>query len=225
MLNNTPAKPKDTRYFYDPTTLKDWVLHNAKDSFTHKLNTIESPDFKLKVTDIHYAEPDKSFSLEEQKQALLLKQDLVHTLKGTFQLIDKKTDKVVDQKTKIIAQIPHITQRNTSILNGSEYIVINQQRLKPGVYTRIKETGEAEAHINIKAGTGLSGKVIFNPEKALFTYELGTSQIKLYGLLRALGVSDDKMEKAWGKEIFIKNKMSFGGDEIDKFYNRIFTYK
>jgi DNA-directed RNA polymerase beta subunit len=223
MFNIKP--PKDTRHFYDPDVTKNWLLDNARKSFDNKLNKIESADYKLNVTDVCYQDPDKHFSLAEQKDALLSKKDLVHTLKGTFELIDKKTNKVLDSKRTIIAQIPHITQRNTNILNGSEYIVINQQRLKPGVYTRIKETGEAEAHINIKAGTGLSGKIVFHPETALFIYEFGTAQIKLYGLLHALGASDSAMEKAWGKEIFMKNKLAHGGDEISKFYNRIFTFK
>lgn len=221
-----PTIPKGTRHFYDPDKLRDWVKENAKEAFTKKLNTIESNDYQLKCTNIDYADPDKHFSLEDQKKALLEKRDLAYPLKGTFQLIEKKTGKVVDEKKdKIIAQIPYITPRNTTIMNGSEYITIHQQRLKPGVYTRIKETGEAEAHVNVKPGTGLGGKIVFHPEKALFVYEVGTTQIKLYGLLKGLGVSDQQMEQAWGKEVFLKNKLAYGGDELDKFHNRIFIYK
>lgn len=220
-----PSIPKGTRHFYDPDKLREWVKENAKKAFTHKLNTIESNDYKLQCKDIDYADADKHFSLEEQKHALLEKRDLSYPLKGTFELIDKKTGNVVDTKKTIIAQIPYVTPRNTTILNGSEYITIHQQRLKPGVYTRIKETGEAEAHVNVKPGTGLGGKIVFHPEKALFVFEVGTTQIKLYGLLKGLGVSDDAMEKAWGKEVFLKNKLSYGGDELDKFHSRIFVFR
>jgi DNA-directed RNA polymerase beta subunit len=220
-----PTIPKNTRKFYDPEVLREWVKENAKKAFAEKLNTIESNDYKLKVTDVQYQDPDKHFSLEDQKHALLEKRDLSYPLKGTFSLIDKKTGNVIETKTTTIAQIPYVTPRNTTILNGSEYITINQQRLKPGVYTRIKETGEAEAHVNVKPGTGLGGKIVFHPEKALFVYELGTTQIKLYGLLKGLGVSDAEMERTWGQAIFQKNKMAYGGDEIDKFWNRIFSFK
>lgn len=220
-----PKNPNHTRQFFDPIKLNHWVRENAKEAFEKKLNQIESADYKLKVSDIHYADPHKDFTPEEQKKAILEKRDLMHPLKGTFQLIDKKTGNVIDEKKTIIAQVPHITQRNTSILNGSEYITIHQQRLKPGIYTRIKETGEAEAHVNVKPGTGLGGKIVFHPEKAIFVYEVGTTQIKLYGLLHELGVSDEEMRNAWGNEIFLKNKAAFGGDEIDKFHNRIFTFK
>lgn len=220
-----PNIPKNTRRFYDPTKLRTWVKENAKEAFTRKLNSLESNDFMLKVKDVDYHDPLHEFSLIEQKNAILEKRDLSLPLKGTFELYDKKTgDKIAEKKT-IIAQIPYITPRNTTILNGSEYVTINQQRLKPGVYTRIKETGEAEAHVNVKPGTGLSGKVVFHPEKALFVYELGTTQIKLYGLLKSLGMSDAEMEQAWGKEIFQKNKLAYGGDELDKFHARINQFK
>lgn len=220
-----PPMPKNTRAFFDPAKLRQWIIDGAREAFDKKLNTLESNDFKLKVKDVNYQDPHKVFSLAEQKNAILEKRDLTVPLKGTFELFDKKTGAKVDEKKVTIAQIPYVTPRNTIVLNGSEYVAINQQRLKPGVYTRIKETGEAEAHVNVKPGSGLSGKIVFHPEKALFVYELGTTQIKLYGLLRGLGLPDSAMEAAWGKEIFQKNKLAFKGDELDKFVSRIETYK
>jgi DNA-directed RNA polymerase beta subunit len=219
-----PELPKNTRHFFDPEKTREWVKQNAKEAFQNKLNKIESLDFKLNVKDIEYADEHKHFSLNDQKKALMEKQDLAYPLKGTFELVDKKTGKVVDSKKTIIAQIPYVTPRNTTVINGSEYITIHQQRLKPGVYSRIKETGEAEAHVNVKPGTGLGGKIVFHPEKAQFVFEVGTTQIKLYGLLKGLGVSDTHMEDAWGKEIFMKNKLAFKGDELDKFHNKIFSF-
>lgn len=221
----TTPLPHKARKFFDPKTLQTWVKDNAKNAFEDKLNKIESPDFKLKLENVSFSKSEDDYTLEDQKKAILEKRDLSLPLKGTFSMIDKKTGKVVDTKTCLIAQVPFITPRNTTIINGAEYITINQQRLKPGVYTRIKESGEAEAHVNVTPGTGLSGKIIFHPETTLFVYELGTTQIKLYGLLRGLGVSDIEMETYWGKEIFNKNRSAFKGDELDKFYARINTFK
>lgn len=218
--------PLGTRKFYDPNTLREWVKENAKTAFADKLNQLESKDFKLVVKDVEYQNPNKIFSHTEQKQALLEKRDLTLPLRATFQLIDKRNGQVVDEKKTTVAQVPFVTNRNTTVYNGSEYIAgVNQMRLKPGIYTRIKETGEAEAHINVRPGTGLNGTVVFHPEKALFIYELGTTQIRLYGLLKGLGVTDAAMQAAWGKEIFQKNKQAFKGDEIDKFFNKVFVFK
>jgi DNA-directed RNA polymerase beta subunit len=214
--------PEHTRGFFDPIKTRQLINDYVLKQFQHSLNKIETPDLKLDVSDIHLVDPNKKFSFKEQKDAILERKDLTLPIKGTFKLIDKKTGKVLEEKKTTIAHIPYITDRNTAVLNGSEYIVTNQQRLKPGVYTRIKESGEVEAHVNVKSGTGVGGKVIFHSDKAIFVYQIGTTQIKLYGLLHDLGVSDSDIEKAWGHEIYLRNKASYEGNEIDKFYHKIF---
>lgn len=212
--------PANARGFFDPEKTREWLHTKAKDAFQKQLNKIESPAYRLKVTDVALHLGDKP-TYQAQNKALMEKKDITFPLRGTFEMIDKKTGKIVDTKTTTIAHIPWLTERNTTILNGSEYVVSAQQRLKPGVYTRIKESGEAEAHVNVVPGTGVGGKVIFYPDRALFVYQVGTTQIKLYGLLRDMGVSDTEMEKAWGKEILLKNKEHYSGGELDKFYSKV----
>lgn len=215
--------PAHTRGFFDPIKLRGWIKENAVEAYQKALNKIETPDFKLNVKEVSFDDPHKRFSIKEQKQAILERKDLTLPLKGTFELVDKRNGNVVDTKRTTIAHVPYITDRNTSIINGSEYITTNQQRLKPGVYTRIKDSGEVEAHVNVKPGSGVGGKLIFYPDKAIFVYRVGTTEIKLYGLLRDLGIPDSAMEQAWGKEILEKNKNLYKGDEVDKFYNKVFT--
>lgn len=215
--------PDHVRGFYDPAKTAKWLDEKAVDNFNHWLNKMETPDYKLKVTDIK-THP-KHFTLQEQKEAILHKTDLTYPIKGSFSLINKHTGETVDKKPNMtIAYLPYITPRNTTIYNGSEYNTTNQQRLKPGVYARVRETGEVEAHINVKPGTGFGGKLLFMPERALFVYQVGTMQIKLYGLLKDLGISDAEMTQAWGKEVFEKNKEAYTGSELDKFYGAIFSY-
>ena len=213
--------PTHARGWFDPEKTRKWIHEKATSSFQKHLNKLESPAYRLKVTNVELSEP-KHYTFDEQNKAIMKKQDLFTPLRGTFEMIDKKTGRVIDTKTTTIAHIPWLTERNTCILNGSEYVVSGQQRLKPGVYTRIKESGEAEAHVNVVPGTGVGGKVIFFPDRALFVYQVGTTQIKLYGLLHDLGVSDAEMEKAWGKEILLKNKQLSTGSELDKFYTKVF---
>lgn len=214
--------PDHARGWFDPLKARKWVNENSVRAFKDALNKIETPAFKLKVVDIKLHEPEKPFTYKQQNQALMDKKDITVPLRGKFQLIEKKTGNVVEEKTTTIAHIPWVTERNTVIINGAEYVTTGQQRLKPGVYARVKESGEAEAHVNVMPGTGFGGKVIFYPERALFVYQIGTTQIKLYGLLHDLGTSDDVLEKAWGKEIFLKNKLTYAGNEIDKFYTKVF---
>jgi DNA-directed RNA polymerase beta subunit len=222
-MNSIPKPPADTREFFDPDKLRQNVFDAAKEAFAEKLSNLESNNFKLKVTDVHYPDPDKEFSLDAQKKAILERRDITVPLKGTVQMIDKKTGDEVDKKTTILAHIPYVTERNTMIYNGSEYAAVNQQRLKSGVYTRIRESGEAEAHVNVDPGSGLGARVIFYPEKEVFIYRIQNTQIPLYGILKDLGVSDTSMEGAWGKEIFNKNKATYSGQEIEKLHNKIFA--
>lgn len=213
--------PKHIRGFFDPDKAREWVHTKALSAFQKRLNKVESPTYRLKVTDLTLNIPKTPPTYAEQNRAIMEKRDLSNPLRGTFEMIDKKTGRVLDTKTTTIAQIPWLTDRNTTILNGSEYVVSAQQRLKPGVYTRVKESGEIEAHVNVVPGTGQGGKVIFYPDKALFVYMVGSTQIKLYGLLHDLGVHDSEMEKVWGKEILLKNKENYAGNELDKFYKKV----
>lgn len=217
--------PDHTRGFFDPDKTRKWMGEAAVTGFHKHLNKIETPDFKLYVTAVRLDQPDKHFSLKEQKRALLERHDLTTPIKADLSLISKKTGTIVDAKKNLtIAHIPWLTPRNTVIYNGSEYSLTHQQRLKPGVYARIKDTGDAEAHVNVKAGTGSGGKVIFFPDKAQFIYQVGSTRIKLYGLLHELGVSDSEMQSAWGKEIFEKNKSGYEANETVKFHDKVFPY-
>jgi DNA-directed RNA polymerase beta subunit len=213
--------PKHVRGFFDPEKTREWINTKALSAFQKKLNKVESPAYRLKVSNLTLTTPDHTPTYAEQNKAIMEKRDLKNDLHGTFEMIDKKTGRVIDTKTTTIAHIPWLTDRNTTILNGSEYVVSAQQRLKPGVYTRIKESGEIEAHVNVVPGTGVGGKVIFHPDRALFVYQVGTTQIKLYGLLKDLGVSDSDMEKVWGHEILLRNKEQYTGGELDKFYSKV----
>jgi len=212
--------PDHARGFFDPDKTRQWIHDNALEAFKKHLNKVESPAYRLRVTDIDI-HPIQHPTFKEQNKAMMEQRDISTPIKGTFEMIDKKTGKVVDKKTTTIAHIPWLTERNTVILNGSEYSSNCQQRLLPGVYSRVKESGEVEAHVNVKPGTGVGGKVIFYPDKALFVYIVGTTQIKLYGLLKDMGVSDEEIKKAWGEDIWLKNKAQYTGSELDKLYTKV----
>lgn len=209
--------PSHTRSFFDPEHLRQMLFDTAIDSFHKKLNAIETPDYKLHVKELKIDSPKITTSV--QKKAILEKKDLTVPLKGTVDLIHKPTGKVVESKSTTIAHIPYVTGHNTVIYNGSEYEPVNQQRLLPGVYSRIRQDGIAEAHINPEARTGQSARILFLPDKQLFILMVKNSQVRLYGILRDMGVSDKDIKAAWGEQIFNANRIFYKGDEIDKLYS------
>jgi DNA-directed RNA polymerase beta subunit len=215
-----PLPPSHTRDFFDPHKLNELIQTHVLSGFKSKLNQIETNDHKLEVSNIKIHHKD--FSIEEQKNAVLEKRDLTYPVKGDVNLIDKRSGQVVETKSITIANVPFVTNRNTVIYNGSEYEPIHQQRLLPGIYSRIRQSGEAEAHINPAPRTGMGGRILFLPDKQLFILMIQNTQIKLYGVMRDLGVSDSTMQQAWGEEIYLANKRGYTGDEIDKFYNKLY---
>jgi len=213
---------EDMRGFFDPKKTRQWVLDAAKNGYQKKLDGFESKNFKLQVSDLGYDPDHKGFTLKEQQDAIMNKHDLTVPLKATIKLINKESGEVVDTKKTTLARVPWITPQNTSIINGGAYTTITQQRLKPGIYTRIKSTGEPEAHINVLAGSGLGGKIHFDPEKAIFNLELGSTKIRLYGILHDLGIPDKDIEAAWGNETYLRNKQAYDGTEIIKYHDKVF---
>ena len=209
--------PSNTRSFFDPQGLRNMLFNTAVDAFGKKLNAIETQDFKLQAKNLKIEVP--KITTSTQKKAVLEKKDLTVPLKGTIDLIHKSSGKIVESKNTTIAHIPYVTNHNTVIYNGSEYESVNQQRLLPGVYSRLRQDGIPEAHINPAPRTGQSGRILFLPEKQLFVLMVKNSQIKLYGLLRDLGIPESSIRQAWGEKIYNVNRMTYTGDEIDKLYD------
>lgn len=213
---------KNLRGFFDPEKLRSWVFSNTKEAFNNKLNKIETNDHELQVKDLHIKNEDKHPTAKELHQAVLDKKDLGLSLVGTFQLIDKKTRKVTDEKTVTVAQIPNITFRNTAVYNGTEYVPIQQSRLKPGAYTRVQENGLVAGQLN--PANGMQMHIIFNPQTGIFFLQLGTVNLSLYSILRDMDIADSEIEKYWGKELLTKNKLTYKTDQIDKLYGKLFKY-
>lgn len=208
--------PAGTRAFFDPFHLRKMLFDTAVDSFHKKLNSIETTDYKLQAHSLKI--DDHKFTTSDKKKAVLEKKDLTVPLKGTIDLIHKASGKVVESKSTTIAHIPYVTNHNTVIYNGSEYESVNQQRLLPGIYSRIRQDGIPEAHINPEARTGQSARILFLPDKQMFILMVKNSQVKLYGLLKDLGVADSAIKDAWGEKIYNANRLMYTGDEVDKLY-------
>ena len=198
-----PSAPVTFRSFSDVDAMRKSIFDNVVKSIQSKY-PIENQRYRLELADVGY-KGEKPFSLAEQKTAIMQGHTLQHQLTGTWRLVNKADNKVVDEKSGVVAHVPYMTQRGTFIYNGSEYTVNNQMRLRPGVYARVKENGILEAHFNARPGTGPSFRVYMEPDTGIFRAGVGQSELKLYPILRAMGVSDEEIGKHWGKELLQKN--------------------
>ena len=203
-LDSVLSEPApQTREFDDVDTMRKNIFDGALGAVKSKY-PIENTRYRLELNNVCYKD-NKPFSLQEQKKAIMQGLSLHHNIHGNWTLVDKVTNAVVDKKSSVVAHVPYATNRGTFIYRGSEYTVANQARLRPGVYSRVKENGILEAHVNVKPGTGPSFRIYMEPDTGIFRMGVGQSTLKLYPILRAMGVQDKEIEKHWGSELLAKN--------------------
>ena len=168
----------------------------------------EYGNYRLELDDAYYAE-EGDYDLAKQKEALMKNTFLSKRLRGKLSLYNKTTGDRVEQKELTLMRVPYITDRGTTIHNGNEYVTLNQARLSSGIYTRQKDSGEIESHINAKRGTGKSYRIRLEPETSLYKLDIDQASLRLYSLLHDLGVSDDELELRWGPEILAANRAKY----------------
>jgi DNA-directed RNA polymerase beta subunit len=183
--------------------------------------------FPLKVRDLHVEVRNahvvpKQFSSREQKEAILHGRTLQEPLRGDLVLRDAAGKTIETQKDVTLAQIPFFTPRHTFIVEGNEYTVSNQRRVRPGVYTRVRGNDELEAAFNLAKGENF--KINMSPEKGHLYVQYGSSKIPLYPVLRSLGVTDTQLKKSWGEGVVDLNQKAFARQQdgaIRRLYERI----
>jgi DNA-directed RNA polymerase beta subunit len=104
---------------------------------------------------------------------------------------------------------------------GVEYTLAHQLRLRPGVFTREKENGELESHVNTLPGKGRSHRYYMDPKTGEFQIQIGQAKIPLMPLLKTLGVQDKQIREAWGNDITAVNMQKGDAGTLDKLYNRL----
>lgn len=225
MQKNNPVpeieevKPEgvDLYDFGDFDGLRSRIFDTVKDTITKKF-PVDYGGYRIELNDVDYVDPER-YSLSEQKSAIMRNKFLGRRLRGTVNMINSENNELVDKKTVTLMSVPYLTDRGTFIHNGNEYTTINQFRLEPGIYARRKESGEYEAHVNPSRGTGKSYRVRFEPDTAIYRFDFGQSSIRLYPVLKVLGISDETLREAWGDAIFEANKKD-DKQTLDKLYNR-----
>lgn len=214
-----PAAAPAMRDFADSLGTRKLVYDNVLTA-ARGLEPVVNQRHTLKLIDVDYNDPEE-YSIRDQKQAILGGKTLTRRLKGTWQLIDNTTGQVIDQRSQTVARVPFLTNRGTFIHRGNEYVLINQMRLKPGVFTRQKENGEIEAHVNVMPGKGVGHRQYLDPAKGVFYMKMGQARLPLLPLLRAMGASDAKLREAWGSDLLAANYKHDDPSVVKKLVQRL----
>jgi DNA-directed RNA polymerase beta subunit len=137
-------------------------------------------------------------------------------IKAELQIKDAQSGKVISTGTVKLGMLPKVTRRYSYIVNGTEWQIGNQLRLKSGVYTQIKNNGELNAQWNLAKGFGFN--MGFNPETRKMSLAVGTTTVGLYPVLKTLGVPDEEMKKAWGDAVYQANVKEDHTNDLKKLY-------
>jgi DNA-directed RNA polymerase subunit beta len=208
------------REFGDAAATRQNLFDNVLDA-AKTIQPVKNQQYSLELADVHYYGPDK-FSKRDEKQALLNRTSLARQLRGTWVLKDNQGG-VVGAKKTTLANVPYLTDRGTFVFRGNTYTLSHQFRLRPGVYTRIKASGEPEAHVNVAKGLGHS--IMLEPETGVFRMKVGQAQLPLYSVLKTLGVDDKQMQEAWGTDLYAANVQKQDPQVIQKLYARLVNGK
>jgi DNA-directed RNA polymerase beta subunit len=216
-----PPPPVEFHEFGDADSLRSSIFDKTMKAMSTAY-PIENTKHRLEVRDLKWEGPER-YSLKDQKKAVMQGDTLEHKMTGTWALVDKATGQTVDKKKTTIAHLPWATDRGTFVYRGNEYVISNQTRLRPGVYARVKDNGILEAHVNAKMGTGPSFRVYMEPDTGIFRLAVGQSTLKLYPLLREMGVSDKQIEQSWGTDLLHKNVEADDPRAVQRAFHKLIT--
>ena len=211
--------PSAMREYRDAPATRKLIFSQALDA-AKSLPPYSNARHTLTLDDTDYAD-DPTYSLAAYKQAVLEGRTLSRRLRGTWQLKDNATGAVLDKKRQTVAHVPYLMNDGTFVHRGNTYSLSNQMRLRPGIFTRVKDSGELEAHVNIRPGEGKSHRYFLDPEKGVFYARIGQAKIPLIPLLRTLGADDRQLRDAWGPELLAANMQNDSPAAMGKYYQRL----
>lgn len=219
-LVNTSQSPTPTmRAFGDISGTRKNIFDQALAS-AQTIKPLQNDLYTLNLTGAAYAGPE-AYTRADQKRAVLTRGSLSRKLQGTWSLTDNKTGDVVGQKSATIAHVPYLTDSGTFVNKGVEYTLAHQMRLRPGVFTREKDNGEIEAHVNTLPGKGRSHRYFLDPKTGVFKINIGQASIPLMPVLKSMGVTDQQLREHWGNDITAVNMAKGDAGTMDKLYQRL----
>jgi len=201
--------------------LIDSVINQIKSTFPIKSGDKTLTVSNLRVSNTENADPTNYHAISRAKR---LDKTYGVAIMGdvTFTQANGKTE----TKTMKLATVPTQTGDGTYVVQGVQYQINNQLRLRPGFYSRTKQNGEIEAHVNPDGFKQI--RLGIDPETKNLSINVNQAKINAIPVLSALGVSHEQMKRTFGADVYKANtekltdaKMS---DEIRRFYRSVNPY-
>lgn len=209
---------------HDSVGMRGMIERDTLDALKRYVHGFEYGGVRLELDDLSLHDKPE-YTKDEQREALLNDKTVARRVRGTVRLVDNQTGEILDQKKNhTLLRIPWLTERGTFIHAGTSYAPISQSRLLAGPYTRRRDDGTVECHINVRPGTGKTMRVSMDPESAQYRVKVGgasgSADVHAYSLFNALGVPDSELEKRWGKDVLDMNRAKVDKNALDRFYEK-----
>jgi len=188
--------------------LKEIYNINMGDKSLH-LNKVEFGDYTY--------DPNDWSALKTAKQN---KDTIGRPYYGVFEIKDEG-GKTIDKSRIKLGVMPVNTYMDAFLVNGNYYSVPTQFRLKPGAYSRRKESGDYEVFHNVR--NGLPMRTSIDPESKKMAVTIRQASIPIYTVLKLTGADDRDIKKALGEEIYENNVQLDTTKDTNKLYRTLFN--
>ena len=214
------STPELRSLFSDPKEIAELTEKAMVDGIASQF-PVEGKRFTLRASNIRAV--SKDFTHLDEKKALLSSSSLTYPIRGTLEMVDKATGKVVDKVDNYsFGDTFYITPKHTMIYAGNNYSASNLLVRLPGVFARQNNKGEFESEFN--TGKGQSFSLVLNPETQVILINVDGSEVPVAVLLRdVLGISDQTITRYIPLEVWQKNLEAVKGKEsryLTTLYNR-----
>jgi len=124
-------------------------------------------------------------------------------VRASLRLVDVETGAEIDSARLTLLRLPKLTKRYSYIVEGHERQHDSVFRLRSRPYHFVAGSGKVLARWNLAKGLGFD--ININRATGAMKMRLSSSNIPMYSILKVLGVSDTRMERAWGPEVLRAN--------------------
>lgn len=196
------------------------MQEKIKQAIMEKHSKIEGKKQTLEVKDVYFGDLPSADDYARHKDIINNRRSEGINIYGNLVLKDNLTNKVIDEKKKIkLGFLPTITNRHSVIVNGKEYVINNQLRLRPAIYTKVDRNGQPIADFNLAKGANLN--ISYQADKQQMMVKVGGGAVPLYTFLKDVyKVPDSTLVKTFGSELHTQEIMK-NEKKSDKYLNSL----
>lgn len=201
----------------DPRKIREAIHNKIMEAVRSKFPVV-GKQYTAKLLDLRVKFDVLSHS--EQRKLLTTKRNASDGVYADIEIINNESGApVATLKNKLVLNIPYYTNRYTLMLDGNEYLVVNQMRTKSGVYTRKRGNDELESSFNLAKGANF--KLIMQPETGIFKVSILNSTILAVALLKIMGCQPTDLAKYVGQELAEKNLANLTNSQLERARNML----